>query len=103
MTSWVKAKVNGKLIIAKVGGYTGLSEARTPLGDIMSANRMWLSKEQARNLGLHIGQTVNVSLGRKRTKGKVYKWSRGARQIVFQTRLKLKTAEAKRLMVRGMD
>ena len=100
MTSWAEIEVRGKKVIAKLGGYTGKSEHASPIGDIMSANRAWIDKTTARRLKLRIGQRVKVKVGRRVVFGKVYKWSRGSRQIIFDEPLNLSRREAERVRVR---
>ena len=83
MTSWIKVRIGRKTIIAKAGGYTGLHEAKTPRGDVTTANRIWISKEQKRLLGLKYGQIVRMHISGVVKVGKVLPWSRGSAQIVF--------------------
>jgi|GEM_PF-5872310 len=83
MTSWIIAKIKGKRVMAKAGGYTGRTEARTPRGDVITANRLWLSKSQRRALGLKTGQRVTIEVAGVKKRGKVLNWSRGSAQIVF--------------------
>ena len=83
MTSWIIAKIKGKRVMAKAGGYTGRTEARTPKGDVITANRVWLRKEQVERLGLKYGQKVRIRVGRTVKTGRVLRWSKGSAQIVF--------------------
>lgn len=99
MTSWVKAYVNGRFVIFKVGGYTGKTESEDPVEDIMTANRAWLSAQQGRYLGLKIGKKVKVRIGNRTVKGKVLRWSRGSYQILFDRPLGLTRREAKKVRV----
>ena len=83
MTSWIKVKIGGKEAVVKAGGYTGKNEAKTPKGDVITANRVWVDKETARRLGLRVGKKVRIRVGRTVKTGVVKRWSRGSRQIIF--------------------
>jgi hypothetical protein len=83
MTSWIPIVIGRKKIIAKAGGYTGKTEAKTPKGDVITANRIWLSEAQKKALGLKYGQVVKMRIGGTTKVGKVLRWSRGSAQIVF--------------------
>ena len=99
MTSWAKIKVNGKSVIAKLGGYTGKTEKASPTWDIMTANRAWITEKDAKRLKLKPGKVVVVTVARKRVKGKVYRWSRGSMQIIFNQQLNLTRKQASRIRV----
>ena len=83
MTSWIPIQIGKKKVIAKAGGYTGKNEAKTPRGDVITANRIWLSKEQRKELKLGYGKKVTIKVGGVKKTGRVLRWSRGSAQIVF--------------------
>jgi len=99
MTSWAKIKIKGRDVLCKMGGYTGKTETKDPIRDIMTANRLWVDKGMARYLGLKIGDKVRMEIAGKPVSGRVYKWSRGSRMIVFDKPFRLSRAKAERIHV----
>jgi len=83
MTSWIHVTIRGKTITAKAGGYTGKTEAKTPKGDVVTANRIWLSEAQRKMLGLRYGQRVTMRIAGVKKTGIVKRWSKGSAQIIF--------------------
>ena len=84
MTSEIHVRIKGHTIMAKAGGYTGKNEARTPKGDVRTANRIWVKKVDARRLHLKKGSKVTMYFDRDyMKKGKVTGWSRGSAEIIF--------------------
>lgn len=99
MTSWSRVKIKGKKVIVKLGGYSGKKESTSPIEDIMTANRAWIPKDVARKLKLKVGSTVTVTVAGKKVRGKVTRWSRGSKQIVFSKPLNLTRKQARRIHV----
>jgi len=99
MTSWAKIKINGRDVIVKLGGYTGKTETKDPVKDIMTANRAWVDKGMSRILGLKIGQKVRLNIAGKIVRGKVCRWSRGSRMIVFDKPVNLSKSKAEKIHV----
>ena len=99
MTSWSRVKIKGREVIVKLGGYNGKSETTSPIGDIMHANRAWVPKDTARALKLKIGQRVTLNISGTTVRGKVYRWSRGSREIIFDHQLHLPRSAAEKIHV----
>ena len=86
----VKAKVKGKSVVLQTIGYRGKREAKTVAGDLRQARAFVAYKKDVRKLGLKLGSTVTVKVGRKKIKAKVKKWSRGSRLLLPSTKFPLK-------------
>lgn len=98
-TSWIKVKIGRKEVIGKAGGYTGKKEAVTPLGDIITMNRIWFDKITAEKLKLRAGKKVTLKIGNKVVTGTVTNWSRGSKQVILDKPPKLTKSEARRIRV----
>ncbi|RLE49210.1 MAG: hypothetical protein DRJ18_00235 [Candidatus Methanomethylicota archaeon] len=93
----VKAKVKGKPVILQTMGYRGKSEAKTPLADLRQARTMVVPKSEARKIGLKVGSTVTVKIGKAKIPAEVKRWSYGSRLLVPKEEYPFKRLSTKTL------
>lgn len=91
----VKAKIRGKIKVLQTIGYRGKKEAKTPLADLRQARCFIAPKNQAK--GLKVGKKVTVTVGKKKIKCTVKKWSRGSKLLIPHENYPLKSLSTKTL------
>ena len=78
----VWARVRRKKVVLQTIGYRGRREAKSEFQDLKQARALIMYKSDAEALGVKTGQTVTVTVGRRRLKCKVLNWSRGSKLLL---------------------
>jgi len=81
----VKAKIKRKSVVLQTIGYRGKKEAKTPAADLRQARALILYKKDVKKVGVKVGSTVTVKVGRKKVPCEVKRWSRGSRLLLPKT------------------
>ena len=78
----VFARVRGREVVLQTMGYRGRREARSEFQDLKQARALIMYKADAKALGIKTGQTITVTVGRRRLRCKVLNWSRGSKLLL---------------------
>ena len=78
----VWARVRRKKVILQTIGYRSKREAKSEFQDLKQARGLIMYKSDAQALGIKTGQTITVTVGRRRLKCKVLNWSRGSKLLL---------------------
>jgi len=78
----VWARVRRKKVVLQTIGYRGRREAKSEFQDLKQARALIMYKADAEALGVRTGQTITVTVGKRRLRCKVLNWSRGSKLLL---------------------
>ena len=90
----VKANIKRKSVVLQTIGYRGKREGKTPVADLRQARALILSKKDVKKVGVKLGATVTVKVGRKKIPCEVKRWSRGSRLLLPKTEYPFKNIKS---------